>query len=343
MKRAAKKAEKKLEEYKQTKPAQMALFQLATQEDGRYSNTIELYDGIPKYFWGKTERINGQFLEPIERDFAYRGNDYSVRITPAVIKDRDGVNRYYYPSAREELVEDALRKLACDGRGLFLDDEAGVVFSLYELWQELKRAGHTYDLNEIKEALLVCKLANIEVRNSDGSQVIISSLFETVGLQTREDWKGQGKNTKAFVRFNQLVTRSIKNGAFRQLNYERSMAYVGVIARQLHKRMSHHFTQASITTKYEIKLSTIIRDFGITRYGQLRDNLRQVEKALLEMKERDALLSYKIVPIYNATRKNKLEDALVVIQPSIRFSSEMKLANKHQGDIRAELAASARR
>ena len=84
MNRAAKKAEKKLEEYKQTSPAQMALFQIATQEDGRYSNTIELYDGIPKYFWGKAERINGQFLEPIEREFSYRGNDYTVRITPAL-------------------------------------------------------------------------------------------------------------------------------------------------------------------------------------------------------------------------------------------------------------------
>src|SRR4051812_31352741 len=108
MKRAAKKAEKKLEEYKQTKPGQLALFQIATQEDGRYSNTIELYDGIPKYFWGKAERIEGRFLEPLEREFSYRNNSYPVRITPAVVKDSDGVNRYYYPSAREELVEDAL-------------------------------------------------------------------------------------------------------------------------------------------------------------------------------------------------------------------------------------------
>src|SRR4051794_37186722 len=93
VKREAKKAEKRLEEFKQTMPPQLALFQLATQEDGRYSNTIELYDGIPKYFWGKAERINDQFLEPIERNFSYREKDYSVRITPARIKDSDGVNR----------------------------------------------------------------------------------------------------------------------------------------------------------------------------------------------------------------------------------------------------------
>lgn len=338
MKRAAKKAEKKLEQYKQTLPPQLALFQLATQEDGRYSNTIELYDGIPKYFWGKSERINGQFLEPIERDFVYRGREYSVRITPAVIKDSDGVNRYYYPSAREELVEDALRKMACEGKGIFLDDEAGVLFSLYELQRALKESGHTYSIVEIKEALLVCRLSNIEVRNADGTEVVISSLFETVGLKTWEDWKGTGQKTKAFVRFNLLVTRCIKEGTFRQLNYSKSMAFVSVIARQLFKRMSHHFTQASISTKYEILLTTIIRDFGITRYTQLRDNLRQVQKALEEMKAKDAVMSYSIEHIFDVKRRNKLVDAKISIQTSFKFSSEMKLANKRQHDVRAALA-----
>lgn len=339
MKRAAKNAEKKLEEYKQTKPAQMALFQIATQEDSRYSNTIELYDGIPKYFWGKTERIMGQFLEPLKREFSYRGREYSVRITPAAIEDSDGVNRYYYPSAREELVEDALRKMACEGKGVFLDDEAGVLFSLYELQRALKESGHTYSIVEIKEALLVCKLANIEVRSGDGTEVVISSLFETVGLKTWEDWKGTGQKTKAFVRFNQLVTRSIKTGTFRQLNYSRSMGFVNVIARQLFKRMSHHFTQASISTKYEILLTTVIRDFGLTRYAQLRDNLRKVEIALKEMQQKDAILSYKIEPIFDVIRKNKLADARISIQPSFKFSAEMKLANKRQNDVRVELSS----
>lgn len=330
MKRIVKQAEKKLEEYKQSKPTQLELFRLATQEDGKYSNTIELYDGIPKYFWGKTERINGKFLEPLERGFAYRGRDYSVRITPARIKDKDGVNRDYYPSAREELIEDALRKLACDGRGVFLDDQAGVIFSLYELQQELKKSGKTYSIVEIKEALLVCKLANLEVRNADGTEVVLSSLFETVGLKTWEDWKGQGQKTKAFVRFNILVTRSIEAGTFRQLNYETSMSYASVIARQLHKRMSHHFTQAGLTERYTILLSTIIRDFGLTRCQRIKDNLVQVKAALEEMKKRDALVDYKIESIFDTERKNKLADAKISITANPSFNRDMRIANARQ-------------
>ncbi len=77
-------------------------------------------------------------------------------------------------------------------------------------------------------------------------------MFETLGLQTREDWKGTGEKTKAFVRFNSLVSEGIKTGAFRQLDYEKAMSYSSVIARQLHKRMSHHFTQASISTRTKL-------------------------------------------------------------------------------------------
>ena len=39
--------------------------------------------------------------------------------------------------------------------------------------------------------------------------------------------------------------------------------------------MSHRYMQASIT-KSDILLSTVIRDFGLTRYKELRNNLRDV-------------------------------------------------------------------
>ena len=41
------------------------------------------------------------------------------------------------------------------------------------------------------------------------------------------------------------------------------MSYKTVTARQLHKRMAHHYTQASLSEHYTIMLTTIIRDFGL--------------------------------------------------------------------------------
>jgi hypothetical protein len=333
---AAPEAIKKLADYEQSQPLQLSLFgflDLRPADRQRYSNTIELYDFMPKYHWGKVERIGGEFLRVLERQFECKSTKYKIEVAPAVITDRDGVKRYYYPSKREELVEDALRRLATTEKGVFLDDRAGVTFTLYQLQQELKKNGHNYNIRQLKDALLICNRTNITVTTEDGKAVLSSSMFETLGLQTREDWKGTGEKTKAFVRFNSLVSESIKNGAFRQLDYEKAMSYTSVIARQLHKRMSHHFTQASITTRYEIKLSTIIRDFGLTAYTWLSHNLRDVETALNEMKKKDVILSYTTEKFLDAAQRNKLIDAKFTIVPHPHFSGGVIAANKRQGRI----------
>jgi hypothetical protein len=331
---AAPKDVKKLDEYDQSRPVQLTLFELLLPQDRGLSNTIELYDFIPKYHWGKVERIGGEFLRALEREFECRGQKYKVKIRPASIEDKDGVERYYYPSKREELVEDALRKFITEGQGVFLDDAAGVTFSLYQLQEELRRNGHSYNKQEIKDALLICARTNITVTSEDGNSILVSNLFETVGLQTRENWKGTGQKSRAFVRFNALVSKSIKSRTFRQINYEKVMSYKTVIARQLHKRMSHHYIQASISNPYHILLSTIIRDLGLTQYDRLRDNLRDVQISLDEMKEKDVLLSYKVEKILENSKRNKLLDAKFVLVPNPMFVGEMIRANKRLSEIK---------
>ena len=318
---------KKLEDYKQTKPPQLSLFEMLAPEDKSFSNTIELYDFIPKYHWGKTERIGGKFLDSLEREFECRGIKYTVKIRPASIEEEDGTERYYYPSKREELVEDALRKLATEGQGLFLDDEAGVTFSLYQLQEELKKNGHTYSIREIKDALYICARTNFTVTTEDNKGIISSNLFETLGLYTREDWKDKGKKSSAFVKFNSLVTRSIREYTFRQVNYEKVMNYRSVIARQLHKRMSHHYTQASLNTSYNMLLSSIIRDLGLTQYAQLPGNLRDVETSLEEMKENEVLLYYQIEKIIDGKKHSKLLDAKFILTPHPKFINDALKAN----------------
>lgn len=325
---------KKLTNYKQEKPIQLTLFELLLPNEKPYSNTVELYDFIPKYHWGKVERVNGTFLKSLDREFECRGMRYLVTIQPASLKDKNGEEKYYYPSKREELVEDALRKFAVEGQGLFLDDAAGVTFTLHQLQQELASNGHTYSKDQIKDALLICAKTNLTVTSEDGSAILVSSLFETLGLQTREDWLSQGQKSKAFVRFNPLVTEGIKARKFRQFNYEKSMSYKNVIARQLHKRMSHHYTQASITQPYSINLTTIIRDFGLTAYDRLSHNLRDVETALSEMKEKGVILSYKVDKTLDSLQRNKTTEAKITITPHPQFVGEVMQANKHQTTVK---------
>jgi hypothetical protein len=333
---------KKLQEYQQDKPEQLSFFELLGIGDAPYSNTIELYDFIPKYYWSNLKRENGKYLPTLEREFECRGIRYKVKIDPARIDGKDGIRRDHYPSQREELVESALRKLAADGHGVFLDDAASVTFTLYQLQKELERMGHGYNKNQIREALSICVGTAIEIQTEDGNTVVKSHIFESLGLHTQEEWKGTGQKTRCFVRFNSLVTASIKNKTFRLLNYEKSLSFESVIARQLHKRMSHHFRQASLMNTYDILLSTMIRDFGLTRYKQLPNNLREAENAIKEMQAKEVVVNYKVEKTLDAKRHNRLLDAKFILTPHPKFTNDIIKANqRYDAALKTALPATA--
>jgi hypothetical protein len=108
------------------------------QEDG-YSNTIELYDAVPK-FVPSTRRMgvlreNGIYLQNLRRQFQHGTGKhkrwYSVEITPARLRDKHSHVMEYYPNQRVELVEEALRKIACDQlSAVYLDGFRSTVYAL---------------------------------------------------------------------------------------------------------------------------------------------------------------------------------------------------------------------
>ncbi len=329
---------KKLEEYKQDKESikPFIVSSLPHKENiNPYSNTIDFYDAIPKYWWGNQKRdAYGRLsFSVLEREFIYRDNLFKVFIQPAKIKMKNGLYKECLPGQREELVEDALRKIASEGNGVFLDDTAGVTFTLYELEQELKQMGHGFNKNEIKEAIMVCNKSNIEVKTKDGKRMLSASFFVAVGLQTQEDWKGHGKKTQAFIIFNPLVTKSIKEKNFRLINYKKSMSYKKVLARWFHKRLSHNYRQASLTEPFTISLNRIINDSGIKRYSLMRVHINELKKALDEMKAKEVLSDYKMEKKCNG---RKIEDAKIILIPHESFIKEMKFFNHHYTEIRSQ-------
>jgi len=329
-----KKTEKKLEEYK---IAQLPLPFIYPKPEKKYSNTIELYDAIPKYFWGRIssrDRIGGRFLHILKRKFEFRGKTFIVKITPARLEDKKGHDKDYYPGKREEIVEDALRKMACDGNGLFLDDQVGVVFSLNQLQKELKKMGHTYSIKQIKDAIFICQKSNLMLESGDGNITVSFQIFETVGLRTRKDWQKTGKKTKCFVRFNVLVTKSIKSFTFRQMNYKECMMYKKNLARWLHKRMSHMYTQASWKNAYSILLTTIIRDSGMKPYEKLKDNLCEVRKALNEMIQKGVLQDFTEYKRFSGRR---IMDVKFRLKPGYSFIRDMIRANKKLAVLKSAL------
>lgn len=312
--------EKRFLEFKQTKPVQLSLFELLEGKERDYSNTVELYDFMPKYVWGKVERIGGSYLPILSREFECRGKKFSIEISPARIKDAKSEIEYY-PSKREEIVEDGLRKLLVEGQGSFLDDEVAVAFTIYQLQKELSENGHTYSRDQIKQSLMILAMTRIHLKSEDNETEMIFSPIETLGF------RGRDGEIQTFARLSPLITKSIKENNFRMFNYEKVMSYRSVIARQLHKRMSHHYTQASLTNPYHIMLTTIIRDFGLTQQQQLRNNQIEVEKALNEMQEKNAILNYKLEKVFESKPRMKLIDVKFNILPHPKFVTEVTVAN----------------
>jgi hypothetical protein len=90
-----------------SQPAQLSLFGDFLPHGARdsYSNTIELYDAIPKYFSNKQRmaelRQDGIFLKSLKRSFRHRDSYYELIIKPARLIDKHGHEKEYYPSYQE--------------------------------------------------------------------------------------------------------------------------------------------------------------------------------------------------------------------------------------------------
>ncbi len=325
-----------------TYPDQLTLWQTYLPGDlhtDDYSNTVELYDAVPKYFASKKRmaelRKEGQFLRSLRRDFRHRGKSYEVKVTPARVEEQDGSEREYYPSWREELVEEALKKIACDQlNGVYLNGSAGAQFTLYELRKELRNRGHTIRLDDLIKSLTICRRANIVIafEDKDGIEVIMdSSIFPMLIITKRREWEKNPKGTRCYVQFNPLVTHSINKQTYRQFDYAMFMAFKRQLARWFHKRLSHNYTQAEVLQPYSIKLSTVVRDSALVNTNRLRDKARYIDESLDELVEKDLLISYDKKLITG--KRGKIEDITYILMPHPRFVDQVKKANKRKVHI----------
>ncbi len=333
---------------------QLSLFQslLANTgiERGELSHAIDLWDSIPRYSISRarmnTLRTAEGFLESLEIPFRYRGHDFTAVIHPARVKGRDGQRVSYYPSAREELVEHALRKIAIDSQAGFFDTvdyRSGVSFSLHTLRKELENQGHSLRYDEIIEALDILALSNIEVVtiNKDGDETFARSTYlAALSGVKRKDYDAD-RSARWAAQFHPMVTRSIDRVTYRQFNYQRLMRCRSQLARWLLSQLVLKYTQAALTNYFEVRYSTIKRDSALLGgYARERDAVAAVDVAWKELQERPepeetdipapALLSVKKAE--QRGKRGKLEDVIYTLYPSPEFSAEQKAANRRQND-----------
>lgn len=329
--------------------AQLSLFQSVLcnteEERERFSNAIDLWDSVPRYSVSRQAqakaRENGKFLDNHTAVFQHRDRTYTVTISPARVKDLDGSQRDYYPSTTEELVEEALRKLAIDQYAGFFDRptfRSGVVFTVYQLREELKKHGHTRSYQEIVLALNILSKSVIEIRENTGKgELLAISPYLPALVAVSRDRLKDDPTAKWAVQFHPFVTESIDKVTYRQFNYALLMSHESKLSRWLHKYIVLKCTGADIIKPFSIHYATIKRDSGLlNEYTRERAAIDAVERAFEDLKSKGVLNDCKRDNVIGP--RKKLLDVVFTIWPSFDFVKEVKAANKRQNDGMQKIA-----
>lgn len=323
---------------------QLSLFQAilcnTEEEHERISHTIELWDALPKYCISRQrmhQRRDRGILPTVQRPFEYRGRAYTMVLRPARLTARNGQDKEFYPSAREELVEDVLRKIAIEQDAGFLCEQRhkgsgfGVTFTLRAVRRELARHGHTLSHREIVEALDVMARCSIEIHAADGTAEYQGSILAGVSRVSRTRYRDD-PDARWDAWFSPLAAHSLPALAYRQYDYARMMSLGPQLARWLHKRLAHTYLNASLANPYALRFSTVRRDSGLLEYGRQRDGIAKLDAAFDELCKARILLS--VAKAQETGPRGGILDVLYMLIPSPQFVAQVKAANKRHGGAR---------
>ena len=318
------------------------------------SNTIELWDAIPKYAVSASMqrriRDSGGRLPMHEYDFVYhpapRSETQPIKckmlIQPASISTTDGYQDFY-PSHDEALIEEIIKKFFADQAHGYHDPRAGeswVYFTLGMIRRELKARGRTRSVTEIKCSLDILARAVYEVRFSGRGRKTLAytgAVLLDLTRVTREDYLDD-PSAQWCARLPALISKSVDALTYRQFNYGTWMVLKSELAQWLHRRLSHEYTNAHITAPYKILYSTIERDSGLLNHSRRSENLKTVEKAFSELWGGGVLLATQSE---RRVKGRKIEDVLYTLTPANSFVSEVKAANARARDARDKAFAAA--
>lgn len=316
------------------------------QQRSALSNACDLWDCIPRYTVSRS-RMNSMrtaegFLEVLEVPFHYKQRQLTALIYPARVRGADGHRVSYYPSAREELIEHALRKLATEQHAGFFDRpdyRSGVRFSLHRLRRELEQQGHSLRYDELVEGLDILSLSSIEIvaKDANGDEGFARATYLTaLAGVSRSDYEAD-REARWLAQFHPLVTRSIDEMTYRQFNYHRLMKCDAQLARWLLCQLVLKYKQASRTDAFDMCFSTIKRDSALLAgYGRIRDAVVALDDAWEELKALGALL--RIDKKERRGKRNKIEDVTYTIWAASDFTREQKAANRRNKDAQPSSA-----
>ncbi|WP_419585239.1 hypothetical protein [Thiolapillus sp.] len=325
---------------KAIKSIQYDLFrQFVTNDPDSVSNTVELWESIPKYFFTPKQvqklRTPTGHANPYKQPYSFRGMDCIVTIQPALIEQKDGSYKAFFPSVTEELVEEALKKILTDQNYGIHDPsktETWVKFSLSMIERELQKREKTRSREQIKQAIQVMSRCILTL--SKGKKELWSgAILQDLVTVDREEYIEDSKALHV-ARLPLFISHAIDKLEYRQFNIDRHMKLRTQLSRWLYKRFVHRYKQASMIDTYHFMFSTIKAESRYLEGKTERNNRLKIIKALEELKNQGVLMSYTAQEIKEA---RKVIDVKYTVTATLEFRTEQKAANAAQKNRQNEL------
>ena len=310
---------------------QLGLFSFDVPE--HYSNVVQLYHEIPKYVCDAPR--DQKYLDSLSREFVVDKVKYRVVLHPArlEVKGEDGqkITKEFFVGIREELVEDAITKIAIDKQRLFiLLDTTRISFTIRDVQNELKRTNHLYSYEEIKEAIQVLAGARMVIEEVGGEGQWGTSTYPEFMLST------DSKTGEGFVQLHPLMAEGIKRGLYSQYDYSLAMALPGRYSRRLYKLLAAKFTWARATgDPFTLHLVAFLERHGFKVYERITDNAKQFRQCLEALKAAKILMSWEEEP---KKKGRKIVDFKYSFRPTPEFSIAMRRAQGIKNEIAGKLA-----
>lgn len=319
-------------------------FVARTRGSGQHSNSISLWDLLPKYGipLNQQEAMRNERgdLPDYERPFEYDGQRNTLVVRAARIKGPDGLGYDVYPSEREQVVESALRYLACQqAKGFYTrrtnapTPVGGVVFTIHEIRKLLAEHGRHYRPREIREAIEVMRYAGIGVRGERDRRRVIgyTSILSGYGQVLEPGEAEASDSAQWYVVFNSAICRAIETRDYRQYEFRQMVRCRSPLSRWLYLALIHRWTNVSPLNPMRITLLEVQRDSGFLRHKALPRCAQTLEKALGELAEGGVLSRFEIHK--ERAGRGRLIDAIYTLHATSDFRGEVICANK-----RAKLA-----
>ncbi|MHC5195183.1 replication protein [Pseudomonas frederiksbergensis] len=297
--------------------------------DVDYSNLVSIYDALPRFSWAsKTVRDMNAMTTLIEGTL---NNEPFKVILKAVNMERPikvkgkltGKTEWVgvYPGAREECVEEALRKFSTQS-GKFNEAECSVRFSLYELKKELAIQGHTLTYAELREALNILAESNltIQTRTADGETIDIKSNYlPLLFLRSRnkssknyveaKDMSEEDKNvaTQCVAVLHPLISRGIERGDYRLYHYGTSMKLTNGLAKILNRELTMKWRNASPTNPYSFSMVEFLTNTARGLSNRIPEDFRSMNLALQQLIDVKVLTSFQSTPVKKTTGKGAID------------------------------------